>query len=111
MISEKDRAALRFSDQAEHQVCFRHGWDARDLEVEELKKNIEDFEKLAVEWRDGYNKEERKLKKRIMELEQIVEEIQGELKEERNEQFSGCFFGCVVNWNRWADSVYDCSNT
>lgn len=47
----------------------------------ETKRNLEDFEVFAIEWKDNYNKREHQLKVQIKHLEQTIEELEKELKE------------------------------
>jgi len=54
-------------------------------ELNQTQSDLEDFESMAKVWMQSYNEEVPKLKKRIMELEQVVEELDNELKEKRSE--------------------------
>lgn len=50
-------------------------------ELEQAQKDIKDFEVLAVEWKDGYNKMKRSLEIKIEHLEQTLQEVRLEMKE------------------------------
>jgi hypothetical protein len=50
-------------------------------ELEVLKLHIVDFEKLAIEWKNGHEKLKRKSKLELAHSQQIIEELQKELNE------------------------------
>lgn len=49
-------------------------------ELEQAKKDIKDFEVLAIEWKLGYSKMERNLEIKIKHLEQTLEEYKEEIE-------------------------------
>lgn len=49
-------------------------------ELYQAEIHITDFELAAKEWKKGYGDMEKKLKIKIKELEQIVEELESEIK-------------------------------
>lgn len=50
-------------------------------ELRQAESNLEEFEHLAIEWKDGYNKREHQLKVKITHLEQTIEELKDEIDE------------------------------
>ena len=50
-------------------------------ELEVMKQHIEDFEKLAIEWKIGYSDLKRKHHLELVHSKQIIEELQKELDE------------------------------
>jgi predicted RNase H-like nuclease (RuvC/YqgF family) len=50
-------------------------------ELEEAQKDIVDFEVLAKEWRKGYAELELKHRIKVMELEQVIDELEKELED------------------------------
>ncbi len=55
-------------------------------ELEQAQKDIKDFEALAVEWKDGYNRMKRSLEIKITHLEQTIEDMKLETKEEHERE-------------------------
>ncbi len=55
-----------------------------EKELEQAQKDIKDFEVLAVEWKKGYRELERKYKIESMEAEQIICELERELRDLRD---------------------------
>jgi hypothetical protein len=49
-------------------------------ELEQAQKDIKDFETLAIEWKKGYLENIGKLKVQLSNYEQVIEELQEELK-------------------------------
>ena len=50
-------------------------------ELEKAQKDIKDFEVLAVEWKDGYNKMKRDLEIRLEHAAQINQALRLEMKD------------------------------
>lgn len=50
-------------------------------ELAQAQKDIEDFEVLAKEWRKGHQDLEYKHKREVMELNQVIQELEEELRE------------------------------
>lgn len=48
-------------------------------ELEQAQKDIKDFEVLAIEWKDGFNKMKRSLEIKIKHLEQTETELREEI--------------------------------
>jgi len=49
------------------------------LQIEELQKHIEDFERLAHVWKSSYSEMETKYRIRIGNLEQTIKQLEDEL--------------------------------
>lgn len=54
-----------------------------EKELEQAQQDIKDFEALAVEWKKGHRELEAKHKVKLMEAEQIIRELEQDLKDER----------------------------
>lgn len=50
-----------------------------EQQIQELEKHVKDFEFLAKIWKDTYEKEVPKLKKKIATLEGVIEDLQRDL--------------------------------
>jgi len=55
------------------------------MELEKTIEDLKDFEILAKGWKDGYNREVRELKIKNKHLEQIIEELQNEIKDSKDQ--------------------------
>jgi len=52
-----------------------------ETELNQAQQDIKDFEVLAVEWKKGYDKSKRDYEIKLEHAEQIIEELQEELKQ------------------------------
>lgn len=50
-------------------------------ELEITKRDIRDFEVLAIEWKKGYDEMKNKYSIKVMELEQIVKELESDIED------------------------------